>query len=105
MEEQPKKYTTPHGDKTWYLPSKGGGHYHRLDGPAVEFLSNGLKQWYVDGRRHRIDGPAVEREDGSNRWYIDGKHLPKEEVEEWLEENDVDLKTESGQMAFKLRWS
>ena len=80
MEEQPKSYTAG-GAKIWYLPSKGMNHYHRLDGPAVED---------VDGIKH---------------WYVDGKHLPTKEVEDWLEENAIDLSTEAGQMAFKLRWS
>ena len=126
MNEQPKNYTT-YGDKFWYLPSKGKDHYHRLDGPAVEWKNGskewwiddkrhrsdgpaieyvgGTKYWYVDGKLHRIDGPALEYKDGTKEWWINGKNLPTEEVEDWLEENDVDLKTEAGQMAFKLRWS
>ena len=126
MNEQPKKYTTRRGDKIWYLPSKGKDYYYRLDGPAVEH-KNGTKVWYVDdkrhrldgpafegaggtkswwieGKRHRLDGPALEHENGSKEWWINGKQLPKEEVENWLEENNIDLKTEEGQMAFKLRW-
>ena len=150
MIEQPKKYTDEDGNEFWYLPSKGKDHYHRLDGPAVEYENgtkewwvedkrhrsdgpafegiNGTKEWWVDGRHHRLDGPAVEFENGTKCWYVDdklhrldgpaiklsngsknwwlnGKRLPTEEVEIWLEENDVDLKTEAGQMAFKLRWS
>ena len=126
MEEQPKSYTAG-GAKIWYLPSKGMNHYHRLDGPAVE-VERGTKEWWVDGTRHRLDGPAVEDADGSKwwyvdgkphrldgpavedvdgikHWYVDGKHLPTKEVEDWLEENAIDLSTEAGQMAFKLRWS
>ena len=126
MEEQSELYTIK-GDKLWYLPSKGKNYRHRLDGPAVEW-SDGTKAWWVDDKLHRLDGPAIKREDGTKEWYVDdklhrldgpavedadgikywfvdGKRLPTEEVEEWLEENDVDLKTESGQMAFKLRWS
>ena len=40
----------------------------------------------------------------SSSWIIDDKILPIKEVEEWLKDNDVDLKTSEGQMAFKLRW-
>ena len=104
MNEQPKNYTTTYGDKFWYLPSKGRGYYHRLDGPAIEW-KYGTKAWWVDGKRHRLDGPAIEYGSGTKEWWVDGKYLPKEEVENWLEENDVDLKTEAGQMAFKLRWA
>ena len=150
MIEQAKNYTTRRGDKIWYLPSKGRGYYHRLNGPAVEWsdgskewrvggkrhrldgpavkLQNGTKKWWVDdklhridgpaivwpdgtkkwwvgGERHRLTGPAVEWSDGSEEWWIEGKQLPTEDVEIWLEKNDVDLTTEEGQMAFKLRWS
>ena len=103
MEEQPKSYINEYGEKIWYMPSKGKDHYHRLDGPAIEYKS-GSKIWWVDDKLHRLDGPAVEDVDGTKEWWINGKELPTDEVEIWLEENDVDLKTESGQMAFKLRW-
>jgi len=124
--EGSKSYRGRHGIRFWYLPSKGKDYLHRLDGPAVEW-SDGTKEWWVDGKRHRLDGPAIEDSDGtkvwyvhgerhrldgpaaefadgSNHWYVDGNELPIEEVEIWLEENKIDLKTEEGQMAFKLRW-
>ena len=126
MIEQSKSYINE-GLKIWYLPSKGKDHFHRLDGPAVEY-KNGTKYWFVEGNRHRLDGPAVEWKSGSKEWLVDGrrhrldgpaiefvsgtkewwindKQLQTEEVENWLEENNVDLTTEEGQMAFKLRWS
>ena len=81
MNEQPKSYINRKGDKIWYLPSEGRIYYHRSDGPAIEL------------------------KDGTKLWWVDDKKLPTEEVEIWLEENDVDLKTEAGQMAFKLRWA
>ena len=127
MNEQPKNYINEDGDKFWYLPSKRKYCYHRLDGPAVEWENGskewyvegnrhrldgpaiehkgGTKWWYVDGKRHRLDGPAIEHEGGTKWWYVDDKLLPMEEVEEWLEENNIDLKTEEGQMAFTLRWT
>ena len=89
-----------YGIKGWYVE----GNRHRLDGPALEF-SSGTKQWWVDGERHRLDGPAFEGADGTKYWYVDDKLLPTKEVETWLEENNIDLTTEEGQMAFKLRWS
>ena len=127
MIEQSKSYINE-GLKIWYLPSKGKDHFHRLDGPAVEYkngtkywfvegnrhrldgpaavLANGrTKWWYVDGRRHRIDGPAIEYKDGTKQWWVNDTRLSTEEVETWLKENDVDLTTEAGQMAFKLRWA
>ena len=104
MNEQPKRYINEYGDKFWYLPSKGRRYFHRLDGPAVEG-ADGSKEWFVDGKVHRLDGPAVEFASGTKAWWINDKELSTEEVEDWLEENDVDLTTEAGQMAFKLRWS
>ena len=47
----------------------------------------------------------MEYSDGTKWWWIDDKHLNKEEVETWLEDNNVDLSELEGQMAFKLRWS
>ena len=87
------------GTKEWLVDGKR----HRLDGPAVE-RANGTKQWWEDGKVHRLDGPAVEWSDGTNEWWINDKKLPMGEVETWLEENNIDLSTEIGQIAFKLRW-
>ena len=87
------------GSKEWYVDGKR----HRLDGPAVED-ANGSKYWFVDDKRHRLDGPSIERANGSKYWYLNGEQLPSEDVEIWLEENNIDLSTEEGQMAFKLRW-
>ena len=126
MEEQAKSYIGKGGDKIWYLPSKGKNYWHRLnepafedkngtkvwyknnklhrlDGPAVE-RSNETKQWWVKGKLHRLDGPAIENESGLKEWWIEGKRLPTKKVEEWLEENNVDLSISVGQMAFKLRF-
>jgi len=76
---------------------------HRLDGPAIEY-DDGTKKWMVDGKLHRLDGPAIEYNNGTKKWWIGGEHLPTEEIEEWLEENKINLKTQEGQTAFKLRW-
>lgn len=126
MKEQPEYHIDEFGHKLWYLPSKGKQYFHKENGPAVE-LSNGTKQWwlngelhrlsgpaveggdghlawFVKGRSHRLDGPAVIWESGHRDWMIEGKKLLTEEIEDWLEENVVDLTTEEGQMAFKLRW-
>ena len=96
MTEQSTSYITGNGNKIWYLPSKGKSYFHRLDGPAIEW-HDGTKQWFVNGERHRLDGPASEDENGSKCWWVDGNLIPTEEVEEWLEENDVNLSTDVGQ--------
>lgn len=50
------------------------GHYHRLDGPAVEW-SDDSKEWWIKGKRHRLDGPAYTTLDGEKEYWIDGKQL------------------------------
>lgn len=87
------------GSKEWYVDGK----YHRLDGPAVIY-TDGRKEWYVDGKLHRLDGPAVIYTDGKKEWWIDNNQLDTEEVGTWLEENNIDLKTEEGQLTFRLKW-
>ena len=87
------------GSKSWWIYGK----IHCLDGPAIEWADES-KEWYIKGKRHRIDGPAVEWSDGTKFWYVDGRILDTKEVESWLKENNVDLGTIEGQMAFKLRW-
>ncbi len=109
---------TTNGDtKGWLLmsksdPSKSVFYFHNPDGPAVE-AQNGHKEWIVDGQSHRLDGPAIESpaviENGEvyekfHKWFIYGKELPQDEVEIWLKDNNIDLKTKEGQMAFKLMW-
>ena len=77
---------------------------HRLDGPAVTFVTNGATQWWQNGRPHRLDGPAFEWKDGEREWAIDGNGVPGDENEKWIKENEVDLSTEENQMALKLMW-
>jgi hypothetical protein len=59
--------TDIYGDKTW----RKDGNLHRIDGPAVEWVS-GSKFWYQNGKLHRDDGPAVEYVDGDKFWYQRG---------------------------------
>lgn len=47
------------------------GLLHRLDGPAVIYVS-GTQEWWVRGRKHREDGPALTRWTGEARWHLDG---------------------------------
>ena len=58
-----------------------------------------------DDALHRLDGPAVEFANGSKQWWVDGRLLNTKEVEQWLEENNIDLKEIENQMAFKLRFA
>jgi hypothetical protein len=60
--------------KYWYQ----NGRYHRLDGPAIEYVS-GEKNWCQYGELHRTDGPAIEYPDGTKLWFIEGRAYTKEE--------------------------
>ena len=84
---------------SWYK----NGLLHREGGPAVEW-PNGLKAWWQNGEFHRSCGPAIEWPDGEREWWINGRLLNQDEVENWLQENQIDLSTCEGQIAFKLRW-
>jgi hypothetical protein len=55
------------GNKFWKL----NGKYHRLDGPAIEYVG-GHKEWRIDGKLHRLDGPARVWPDGVEDLYVDG---------------------------------
>ena len=55
-----------------YTKNKNRVDYHRLDGPAVEWLDGG-RQWFVNGDRHRLDGPAIEHANGSKLWWVNNK--------------------------------
>ena len=88
------------GYTAWWV----NGERHRLDGPAV-IESDGTRRWCVNGERHRLDGPAIEYPGGTREWWINGEWLPGDKIEKWLKENNIDLSTDEGQVAFKLRWS
>lgn len=92
------------GIKFWFF----NGQRHRLGGPATEWNQN-EKEWWANGKRHRIDGPAVEWNDSQgyplmSSYYIDGNQINSNSIEQWIEENDIDLSTEAGQVAFVLKW-
>jgi hypothetical protein len=61
--------TDDDGNRQWRNKK---GEYHRLDGPAIEYI-NGHEEWWVNGRCHRLDGPAVELPGGSKQWWVDDK--------------------------------
>lgn len=52
--------------------------HHREDGPAVEW-ADGIKSWWLNGKRHREDGPAIEWADGIKSWYLNGRELSEAE--------------------------
>jgi len=72
MENCVYKIIEPSGD-VYFRNYKG--QYHRLDGPAVEWV-DGTKYWYINGLCHRIDGPAAKR-DGFLYWFLKDKFYKK----------------------------
>jgi len=85
------------GNKEWWVDGKR----HRSDDPAIEY-KNGSKEWYKFGKRHRLNGPAIEYKNGSRYWYINGKKLNKKEVETWIKNNNINLKTKEHQVLFMV---
>lgn len=89
------------GKRLWFQ----NGQLHRPDGPAIEY-TNGYYEWYLNGKLHRTDGPAMMIDpNGTEEWCTNGQILDKIQVENWLQENKIDISTPEGQTAFKLRWS
>jgi len=66
------------------------------------FFKNGHKQWWLNGKIHRLDGPAVIWNDGLKHWYINDKRLDTNEVESWIKNNNINLKTKQHQVLFML---
>jgi hypothetical protein len=62
----------------FYYKDKAMTVFHREDGPAVEY-ADGVKSWYLNGKRHREDGPAVEWSNGYKSWYLNGVKLTEEQ--------------------------
>jgi hypothetical protein len=91
------------GDRYWYDENN---RLHRLNGPAVIFPLD-QKEWWVYGKRHRLDGPAIERVvNGINChiWYVNGVNISKE-VEEWLAMTGYEYPfSKDVQVEFKLKW-
>jgi hypothetical protein len=65
-----------------YFCIKGTDLLHREDGPAVEW-KNGMKEWWINGKRHRDDGPAVTSSNGAIFRYFNGSHFSTKES--WFE--------------------
>lgn len=42
---------------------------HCENGPAISW-SDGVEQWWINGKLHRVDGPAVTDPDGYQSWWL-----------------------------------
>ncbi len=70
-----------------------------IDNPVVstEWMTgyvrtDGVKEWYLDGKLHREDGPAIEYPDGSKEWFLNGirtKAVWATENLSWREKRDA----------------
>ena len=74
-------------------------------------LTNGPKNWYLNGQRHRENGPVIECPDDDKEWWFRGVEYTEEEYNEklrcirklyfkyfhlWYDRLD-DLRTDTGQ--------
>jgi hypothetical protein len=66
-------YIETNKEGTYYYSDAAKTVLHRTDGPAVEYATDGYKEWRLNGVLHREDGPAVEDATGHKEWYINGK--------------------------------
>jgi len=85
--------------KIWYK----NGKYHRENGPAIVWKDVD-EEWRANGKKHRLDGPAVTWDNGKKEYWISGIRLDTKEVEVWIRNNNINLKTEVGQILFMLRF-
>lgn len=63
-------------DHTHYWFGKGL-KFHRDNEPAL-IRDNGTQKWYINGKLHRLDGPAVIFQFGEIEFWIDGKNFSQE---------------------------
>ena len=63
------------------------GHYHNIDGPAVEY-DNGTKKWFIHGKLHRENGPAIIWNSGNVLYFLNGIELSEKDYQKAL----LDLK-------------
>jgi len=80
------------------------GKRHRTNGPAV-ILSSTSKEWWVNGKRHRVDGPAIVRLNNKiYYYYLNGNKLDTKKIDNWIKENNINLKRKEHQVLFLLKF-
>jgi len=72
-------------------------------GPVI-IDNNNTQAWFKTYKMHRLDGPARIYADGSKDYFINGKELNTEEVENWIRNNNINLKAKKGQSLFMLKF-
>ena len=64
-------YVDREGQHVTYYKDKAHKIYHRVDGPAIEYVG-GSTVWMTNNKYHRLDGPAKIWANGDTDWYVDG---------------------------------
>jgi hypothetical protein len=79
-----------------FIWTDSAGRYHREDGPAIIASDNDeVWEYVIHGKWHREDGPAVSYSNGNVHWWINNKHLSKDEWLQYLKsgQSSLDQKT------------
>jgi hypothetical protein len=92
------------GRRVW---KNEAGQKHREGGPgilgqnhpAIEYVSIGGKQWWINNLRHRVEGPgnlgqihpAFEYKNGSKVWFLYGRQSSKQKFINLLIQYDLKL--------------
>jgi hypothetical protein len=87
MSDQPKMKVLTDGTKQWRL----NGKLHRSDGPAIE-RADGSKSWWLNDELHRTDGPAFEEADGRKEWFLNGNLVSWQEVYRQANDPEIELR-------------
>lgn len=61
--------TESDGTKKWYSKKR---KLHRENGPALKY-TDGSEEWFMHGKHHRKNGPAVKEADGTEYWFFNGQ--------------------------------
>ena len=94
------------GGGHWWLNS--AGMFHRVDengvqdGPAVIWY-DGTQAWFLNGKHHRLDGPAYIYLDGSQEWFLDDVPLTHQEWTQDIRVIEYHSKTQEGAESWLTR--
>lgn len=77
-----KMFSDAEGWRVWWHDSVA--KLHRDNGPAVVMNVHGKmsKHWYKHGERHRADGPATVTSNGDVVWYINGRRINVDDIDD-----------------------
>jgi len=67
-------------------------------------LNNGTKKWLKSNKFHRLSGPAIIWSNGDEEWWVSGKRLDTNKVENWIKDNNINLKTKAHQVLLMVKF-